>query len=123
MSRAYELFEGVTVLSFNAWKDQEGVHELLLDAGECDVCHGAGSHDCECGDTHECRACEGTGHQIKLRDLYEKELRAEIHKLRAWRDGTPLGRESFAENKHQSFQMVPIVLAIHGEEKGEAGNG
>lgn len=31
---------------------------------ECELCEGAGTHECDCGDVHACSVCEGCGTEI-----------------------------------------------------------
>ena len=79
------------ILSFDAWKqlNKDLVEELESKKEECDYCDGFGSHECECGDEHDCKYCEGTGYvngdpEHILRTTYDKRLQAEVEKIAKW---------------------------------------
>ena len=62
---------------YRIWKNKPEQKELsakLLDEAKerthCPYCNGNGVHSCECGDTHDCNYCGGTG----LTSEVEKEL-------------------------------------------------
>lgn len=43
---------------------EEGLYTFEMEEGSCDVCGGAGEHECDddrCGAMHDCGACEGDG--------------------------------------------------------------
>lgn len=78
----------MTPKSFNQWKLENA--DMLADLlpEDCDICEGSGEHDCECGHTHTCRACHGTGRlngaKDVSRDLYENYLKKDKEKLARW---------------------------------------
>ena len=82
-----KVYDGVTVLTYDEWQKKPEVSALYAEVDECDMCHGTGDHDCECGDTHTCGKCNGAGKEMNLREMYERELRDEIKRLRAWSEG------------------------------------
>ena len=79
--------DDVTVMTFIEWECLPEVKKMYDEAPICERCDGNGQHECECGDTHECVACHGSGKIINLRNIYEKQLRSEIERLRSWKKG------------------------------------
>lgn len=106
-----DLPENVTVLDFEKWKKKPEVAEMYQEVDECDMCHGTGSHDCECGHTHECGECDGVGKERSLREIYERELRIEIKHLREWIEGlktkTPTSPDFYDKNPSIN---IPVIL-------------
>lgn len=84
------VIDGAKVFDYSEWIKLPEVINMLNESGECSTCYGSGEHECECGDTHTCGACNGTGNNINLREHYEHMLREEIKKLSAWRLGAPI---------------------------------
>jgi hypothetical protein len=82
-----KVFDGITVLTFDEWKRKPEVIEAYAEVEECAMCHGTGSHDCDCGDTHTCGECDGVGKERSQREIYERALRDEIKRLRSWQAG------------------------------------
>lgn len=89
-----KVYDGVTVLTYDEWQKKPEVKGLYEESDECDVCEGSGEHTCECGNTHECEECDGSGKEINLREMYEKVLRDEIKRLRAWQEGKAIRNPS-----------------------------
>lgn len=55
----------------------------------CPMCDGSGEHECECGHTHACGVCDGTGragpdYLVLARQQYEREKAADVARLAAW---------------------------------------
>ena len=44
----------------------------------CGECHGSGEHECSCGDTHECRDCDGRGTIKMCRACKDGTVRAKL---------------------------------------------
>lgn len=107
-----KVIDGITVLTYEEWKKSPAIKELADSIEVCDTCDGTGEHECDCGDTHECGACDGSGKLQDICDVYERLLRGELEKLLQWRDGLPIKHPSnpdLAEHKHSS----PVLLAIN----------
>jgi hypothetical protein len=110
------IYSGIKVLTYAEWIKLPAVKEMGATLKDCVVCDGAGDHECECGDTHECRACSGTGKCENFHDIYEAILRSEIVSLKLWIDGDPIGpRNKYlfplpAKNNNREI----INLTIHG---------
>jgi hypothetical protein len=81
--------DGIRVLTFDEWKIKPEVLELENDLEDCDVCNGDGTHECECGDEHDCCACDGAGKISNLKDIYAASLREELARFLEWREGLP----------------------------------
>lgn len=76
--------DGFTVYTYEEWKEQNGVAQMLDALEDCDTCLGTGEHECECGHTHECGSCSGIGKDKNPRNIYETQLRDEISRLKAY---------------------------------------
>ena len=62
-------------LSFEEWKKLFTSEELeeFEEAYICDCCNGSGVCECDCGDIHDCKACNGDGHNTESA-LYKRYL-------------------------------------------------
>lgn len=78
---------GVHVLSFDEWKRTPSVKEMELQLENCEQCLGEGTHECDCGDIHDCHSCDGEGKKDNLDKIYRNALRDELQKLVDWREG------------------------------------
>ncbi len=109
------VIEGVNVLTYDEWAKLPGAKVLLDGVEECDECDGTGEHECSCGHTHDCVACDGSGKEsgVNLRDIYEETLRDEIKKLIAWREGLAIKHPSYVGDK-QSEPVSLVAINIHG---------
>jgi hypothetical protein len=57
-------------------------NDLEETAEECDECMGSGEHECDCGNTHECSACDGTGVSndgTTFSEMYRTQLDNDYH--------------------------------------------
>ena len=89
------VIDGITVLTYEEWFKLPDVKKLYeeLEDNECGYCYGSGEHTCDCGDTHDCHECGGSGCENPSRDIrgmYEAALRNELEKLLQWREGRAL---------------------------------
>lgn len=118
-----KVYDGVTVLTYDEWQKKPEVQQLYGESTECSTCDGTGEHDCECGDTHTCGACNGSGKVVDLREMYERELRDEISRLHAWQEGKALkhvsGPTPHAPDKGLSWP-TSVILSIPGSSTGKA---
>jgi hypothetical protein len=87
-----KVIDGVRVLEFDEWHKKPSVIELENEIPKCEMCDD-GEHECECGDTHDCGRCHGTGKEESLKDIYTRALKKELEKLLAWREGLPIRDE------------------------------
>ena len=109
-----KVIEGAIVLTYEEWEKRPAVKELFGEIEECDTCYGSGDHECDCGDTHECGACGGSGKVKDIRNIYEEELRSEIKRLIAWREGLAIKNPSLmGDEKHKEFASA-VKIRIHG---------
>ena len=79
------IIDGIHVFTYEEWSKRSDVSEMLSQSEDCPTCGGEGEHQCECGDTHECRACSGDGKTTDFREKYESLLRDELNKLLTWK--------------------------------------
>lgn len=82
-----KVINGVHVLTLDEWKKIPAVKELEAEFEPCPECHGDGTHECDCGDVHDCHECDGEGKTITLDKVYQQALREELEKLLQWREG------------------------------------
>jgi hypothetical protein len=108
-----KVIEGVKVLTYDEWQKLPEVLEMFGTLNECSTCDGEGVHECECGHTHTCNACDGSGKENDFRDIYETKLRDEIRKLIAWRDGLAIKHLSYMGDK-QNEPVNAVSINIHG---------
>jgi DnaJ-class molecular chaperone len=113
-----QLIEGIRVLKYEEWVNLPSVKQMGATLKKCDTCYGDGEHECECGDTHECQACGGSGKEENYRDIYEAILRDEIQRLKGWISGeghyTPLEKHLAQLVKEKQDRGGLITLNIHG---------
>lgn len=112
------IFQGVKVLTYAEWITLPSVKEMGASLDDCDVCDGRGEHKCECGNTHECPACDGAGKVENMRDIYEARLRSEIENLQSWVSGDKLrSLDKYLVPPSSKKQGYPaeVILEIHGE--------
>jgi DnaJ-class molecular chaperone len=103
------LLDNITVLDFDKWKKKPEIAEMYAQVTECTTCYGTGSHECECGDLHTCGDCNGAGKEKDLREIYEKELRAEIQHLHEWINGEKTKTPSLPEHPKPGIN-IPVIL-------------
>ena len=82
-----KVIDGVHVLSLEEWKNTRAVKEMEEQLEDCPDCYGEGTHECECGDVHDCRTCDGEGKKDNLDKIYRNSLREELQNLVNWRNG------------------------------------
>jgi hypothetical protein len=104
-----KIIDGVHVLTYDEWKNKPEVADELLDVEECSTCDGDGVHECECGDTHDCMVCSGSGKAVDFRERYEAILRDELKKLLAWKNGEPI-KPNNRVTEYVSHSKDPIVV-------------
>lgn len=95
-----QLFDGVHVRTFEEWKALPGNELSDLDE-TCYICDGEGKHRCECGHSHECAECDGSGTTRDSQDarkVYEKELRDEIERMKDFINGFPTKHPLFIDD-------------------------
>lgn len=109
------VIDGVKVLEFKEWEKRPAVQDLYGQIDECDICYGSGDHECDCGDTHDCGACGGSGKEKDIRDVYETMLQNELKKLIAWREGIAIKHPSYM-NDQKSEPANIVQINIHGTE-------
>jgi hypothetical protein len=105
-----KLYLGVKVLTYEEWIKLPVIAEAGIKREKCDLCDGMGNHECECGDTHECRACDGTGYLDKTRNVYEKQLRNEIEHLQSWINGDKVRSLATIPHAHEEVTMLKINI-------------
>jgi hypothetical protein len=109
------LYQGVKVLTYEESIKLPLIPEAGLKQERCDVCDGMGDHECECGDTHECRACDGTGYAYKTHADYVGALRSEIEHLQAWITGDKIRSLMYVPAPKKHGYPTLLELEIHGE--------
>ena len=82
-----KVIDGVHVLSLEEWKKTPAVKEMEAEFEDCPECLGDGTHECDCGDVHDCHNCDGEGKMSTLDKVYQSSLRDELQKLLDWREG------------------------------------
>jgi RecJ-like exonuclease len=70
-----------TFLTFEQWKQANP--DVVDIEDTCDECGGDGMHTCDCGDTHDCGYCSGTGKikEVAIEDIYNRQLAKDKAKL------------------------------------------
>jgi len=82
--------DGITVYTFDEWRKKadrkEWIEKQLENAEVCETCEGEKTHECDCGDVHDCCACDATGtySDFDPRNEYERTLRNEIKRLQEY---------------------------------------
>ena len=73
-------------MTLEQWQKRNPDIEDTLE--ECDECNGTGTHECECGDEHDCGFCDGTGYQKgeTVEAIYRRQALKDQMKLRRWMD-------------------------------------
>ena len=79
-----KIMDGVRVRTYEEWIKLPEVIELNESIEDCSTCDGEGSHICDCGHEHDCEACNGSGKETDLKELYNKALKVELQKLLSW---------------------------------------
>ena len=51
---------------------------------ECETCNGEGTHECDCGDEHACRQCNGAGKLDIAKQEYNLLKRENEKKWKEW---------------------------------------
>ena len=102
-----KVVDGIHVLTYDEWVKRADVSDMLLDVEDCPTCDGDGEHECECGHTHDCGACMGSGKSEDFRELYESSLREELKNLLAWKNGDPIK----PSNRLNPYKRVEPVIA------------
>ena len=96
-----------TFLTFEQWKEQNT--DLFEVKEDCDECNGSGSHECECGDVHDCGFCQGTGKvvDVTLSDMYRSARARDESRLEKW-----LERNRAAEHPLQADVATESVKCV-----------
>jgi DnaJ-class molecular chaperone len=81
------VMNGRIVFTYDEWIKNKKINNVQESPAKCAMCDGDGEHECECGDTHTCESCNGTGEMENQHKVYELALREEIQRLNAWIDG------------------------------------
>jgi len=107
-----KIIQDMTVYTYNEWFKLPAVQEMYGKLKDCPTCDGEGEHECECGDTHDCNACGGSGKEKDNREIYEHLLREEIKSLHGWIDGAPLKTLYLESMPHIIRPVIPVALMI-----------
>ena len=66
------------------YKEWLEAYDITEEFEECSECNGDGDHECDCGDIHDCKACNGIGQVSVQMEEYETYKRDTEKRLREW---------------------------------------
>jgi hypothetical protein len=88
------------------WQPLPPAPEEAVD--NCETCKGAGSHQCSCGDNHDCHKCEGAG------TVFVKQTIKIGEKLVNWKYLRPFGRLPNCEVNLIGHALKPLSIRFDG---------